>query len=176
MPLILLAIFIVVPLAEIYTFIKVGELIGPWWTIAIVILTALAGTTLLRLQGLAALNRANDAMRSGRLPVSSVIDGVGLLLAGALLLTPGILTDIVGFFLFVPPFRHGLARLIFNRIKASSRVEVHMAGFESHHRRSAHPQNHASGPIIEGEAIEIDPDTADQPPGKDHPKTSPWKK
>ncbi len=181
MPL-LLILFIAVPLAEIYTFIKVGELIGAGWTIAIVILTAIAGTALLRLQGLATLERANEALRKGQLPIESVIDGVGLLIAGALLLTPGILTDIAGFALFIPPVRHGLARLIFNRIKQSSRVEVHFSGFSPRntppHQRpdgggNAAPQ---SGPIIEGEAVEIDPAPPKQPDRRVSAQDSPWRR
>ena len=102
MPLILFLIFVVIPLAEIAVFIVIGGIIGIPATIALVIITALIGTVLLRMQGLSVLQRAQTAVQEGRIPVDSVIDGVCLLIAGAFLLTPGIITDTIGFLLFIP--------------------------------------------------------------------------
>ena len=96
------------PLIEIAVFIEVGGWIGLWPTIAIVILTAMIGTALLRAQGIATLNRARQQMDRGALPARELFDGLCLLFAGALLLTPGFVTDAVGFLLFVPPVRDSI--------------------------------------------------------------------
>ncbi len=188
MPLLFLLIFIVVPLAEIAVFIKVGAWIGLWPTIATVILTAIAGTALLRYQGTSAMNKASAALAAGRLPVESVIDGVSLLLAGAFLLTPGLITDGFGFLLFIPAFRHHLARWLFARLQKSSRVHVHMTGHmggmgdmgEDPATSDMHARG--AGPIIEGEIIppHTEPAQDEQAtPGtrpRPGPRTSPWKR
>ena len=123
---ILLLIFIIVPLAEIAVFIKVGEAIGLGPTIAIVIITAIVGTALLRSQGFAALARAQNTLAEGRIPVNSVIDAVSLLTAGAFLLTPGMITDTLGFLLFSPAFRHGLTKLIMKKMASSANIDVNI--------------------------------------------------
>jgi UPF0716 protein FxsA len=105
MAVILLFVFIAVPIAEIATFIQVGEKFGLWPTLTIVILTALVGTALLRYQGLRALGRVQESLERGEVPVGEVFTGLCLLIAGALLLTPGFLTDALGFALFVPSIR-----------------------------------------------------------------------
>jgi UPF0716 protein FxsA len=108
MPLLLLIVFVAVPILEIAVFIQVGGLIGLWPTLAIVILTAVVGTWQLRLQGLATLARAQRQLDSGQLPTSELFDGACLLLGGALLLTPGFVTDTLGLLLFLPPLRDAL--------------------------------------------------------------------
>jgi len=102
----LFALFIGVPILEISVFISVGEEIGLGWTLAIVILTAVIGTWMLKRQGLKTLFRLQDQLDQGQLPLREVFDGFCLLLAGAFLLTPGFVTDGVGFLLFLPPFRN----------------------------------------------------------------------
>ena len=89
MGLILFALFIFIPLIEIAGFIQIGGLIGLWPTIAIVILTAIAGSMLLRYQGIAVFLRAQAEMSEGKIPIGSAIDGFWLAIAGAFLLTPG---------------------------------------------------------------------------------------
>ena len=105
MALVLLAAFIAVPVIEIALFIEIGGWIGLWPTIGVVIMTAFAGTTLLRLQGLAVLQRVQERAALNAIPVEEVLTGLCLLVAGVLLLTPGFFTDALGFLLFVPPFR-----------------------------------------------------------------------
>jgi UPF0716 protein FxsA len=105
MGLILLAAFIAVPLVEIGVFIQVGGWIGLWPTLAIVVITAVGGTALLRAQGLAVMNRARSQMDRGVMPARELFDGFCLVFAGALLLTPGFVTDAVGLLLFVQPVR-----------------------------------------------------------------------
>jgi UPF0716 protein FxsA len=101
----LVLIFIVVPLAELYVIIQVGQAIGLVPTLALLLADALLGSILLRHQGRAAWIRFNRALAEGRLPHKEVFDGVLIILGGALLLTPGFLTDIVGLILLIPPTR-----------------------------------------------------------------------
>lgn len=111
MGLIILILLVGVPILEISVFIRVGEEIGLFNTIAIVILTAIAGTALLRWQGLSVLSRAQESLRENRFPMEEVFDGLCLVFAGALLLTPGFVTDGVGFLLFLPPVRSRLKNI-----------------------------------------------------------------
>jgi len=169
MPLLLLALFISVPLAEIAVFIMVGKAIGMIPTILSVIITAFIGTFLLRRQGLSAFARTQTALAEGRLPVESVIDGMCLLVAGAFLLTPGILTDTIGFLLFVPPLRRWLAKTVFHRVTRN--MDVHVAG--SRRQGKTGPQDDAHGPVIDGEYERVEPDRGAVPPPE--PQNSPWR-
>jgi len=124
MALILFLLFLLTPIIEIAIFIKVGSLFGLWPTLAIVIITAVLGAALWRAQGLSTLARAQDALNRGELPLREVTDGAFLLVAGALLLTPGFFTDTVGFLLLVPPFRHWLAGMIYRHLRANMDIHV----------------------------------------------------
>ena len=101
----LLALFIIVPLIELALFMRIGSVIGLPATIATIILTAMLGASLTRFQGLKTLQRYLEAIAAGRLPHEEVMDGLMILVAAALLLTPGFLTDAIGFLLLVPPVR-----------------------------------------------------------------------
>jgi UPF0716 protein FxsA len=101
----LVILFIVVPLAELYVIIKVGEAIGVLPTIALLLLDSILGAALLRHQGRAAWNRFNLALAENRVPARETFDGAMVILGGALLLTPGFITDIFGLALLVPPSR-----------------------------------------------------------------------
>ena len=145
MALILLVAFIVTPIVEIAVFIEVGGVIGLWSTLAIVIATAAAGTWLLRLQGLSTLRRAQDSMARNELPLHEVFDGLCLLVAGLLLLTPGFVTDAIGLALFVPPFRRALRSALHRWLVRSGRIDV---VFDDHGPRDPDGRQ---GPVIEGE-------------------------
>lgn len=103
-------IFIGVPILEIALFIQAGDIFGLWPTLAAIVATAIIGGALIRAQGLATIDRARRSVDQGQAPVHEVFTGICLLLAGALLMTPGFLTDSVGFLLLVPPFRHVLGK------------------------------------------------------------------
>ena len=103
--LLLLVIFVVVPLAELYVLIQVGQAIGALPTIGLLLLDSVLGTLLMRTQGAAAWRRFNEALAAGRLPHREVADGFLVILGGALLLAPGFLTDIFGVLLLLPPTR-----------------------------------------------------------------------
>jgi UPF0716 protein FxsA len=118
--LLLVVLFILVPIAELYVIIKVGEAIGVVPTLALLIADALLGAVLLRQQGRAAWIRFNRALAEGRLPHREVFDGVLIIMGGALLLTPGFITDVIGLILLLPPTRAGMrafaARMVRRRM------------------------------------------------------------
>ncbi|MYF07937.1 MAG: FxsA family protein [Rhodospirillaceae bacterium] len=149
---ILLALLIGVPLIEIYLFVELGGLIGTWPTIGLVVLTAVAGSIMLRAQGRRVLARAQEKMRRGEPPVADLLDGIGLLLAGALLLTPGFLTDGVGFALLLPAARRWLAAQLWAWMQA--RGSVHVAGFGP-----GHGGDFSRDTVIDGEFETVEPDS-----------------
>jgi UPF0716 protein FxsA len=111
----LLLLFLAIPLLEVMLLIRVGGIIGALPTVALVVLTAVIGVALLRRQGLATLQRVQQSVDAGRLPALEMVEGVGLLLAGAFLLTPGFVTDALGFALLVPALRRLLAAWVLRR-------------------------------------------------------------
>lgn len=105
-------LFLIVPILEIAVFILVGQQIGLGWTLLLILLTAIAGTFLLRQQGFGVLNRIRDDVNAGRMPAAAMADGVLILVAGILLVTPGFVTDALGLLLFLPPFRAWIWRVV----------------------------------------------------------------
>src|SRR5436190_9330412 len=105
MALLLVLLFIVLPVAEIYVIIKVGEAIGVLPTIGLLILDGFLGAALLRHQGRAAWRRFNEALAAGRIPAREVFDGAMVIVGGAFLLAPGFITDVIGLLLLIPPSR-----------------------------------------------------------------------
>ena len=112
----LFLLFLAVPLIEIALFIQVGGAIGLWPTLAIVILTAILGTALVRSQGLAVLNQLRGSFEELRDPTEPLAHGAMILFSGALLLTPGFFTDAVGFALLVPGIRAAVFKFLRSRI------------------------------------------------------------
>ncbi|HKN40664.1 MAG TPA: FxsA family protein [Acidimicrobiia bacterium] len=104
----LFAIFIGVPFAEIYVLLQVGHVIGILNTLALLILVSMVGAWLAKREGLGVLRRMQDSVNAGRVPGAELIDGFLVLLAAALMITPGFLTDIVGILLLLPPVRAGV--------------------------------------------------------------------
>ncbi len=102
-------LFITVPLVEIYILIQVGNWVGAVPTLSLIVLTAIIGAFLLRLQGLQTLARVQTKLQHGELPATDMVEGLILLISGALLLTPGFFTDCIGFICLVPQFRTYIA-------------------------------------------------------------------
>src|SRR5919197_1258438 len=122
MPLaLLLALFITVPLAELYVILQVGDWIGAVWTILLLAADSVLGAALLRSQGRAVWRRFNEALATGRMPHREVQDGVLVIFGGAFLITPGFITDVVGVILLIPPTRPLVRRLAMRAI--TRRVE-----------------------------------------------------
>lgn len=127
----LLLLFILVPAIELVLLIELGARIGTLPTIALIVLTGVVGSSLARWQGLEVLRRVQHSLQTGELPASALGDGLFILLASALLVTPGVLTDIVGFGLLVPPVRAALKGWLWNRFRGSIRagnLHVQMGG------------------------------------------------
>jgi UPF0716 protein FxsA len=180
MKLLFLSLFLLVPLAEILLLIEIGKAVGILPTVALVLTTALIGVTLLRRQGLSVLAEAQAALDRGEMPVRSVADGACLLVAGAFLLTPGLITDSAGFLLLVPGFRRWLSATLMKRLLASGNLGVHTTGPFAR-PPGQHPASGDANPgqgrgnIIEAEYHEVSPD---EPPPRDGPDSasSPWKR
>ena len=115
----LFLLFIVMPILEMFILIQVGSVIGAWYTIGLVLFTAVVGFNLLKRQGMSTLMRAQQKAQAGALPVSEIGEGLLLAVAGALLLTPGFVTDTVGFALLSPSVRSSLAEVIAQRLVVS---------------------------------------------------------
>jgi UPF0716 protein FxsA len=153
LPLVLL--FIAVPIAELAVIIQVGQAIGVWWTIALLIADSLLGSWLMRHQGRVVWRRFNDTVQAGRVPAREVLDGTLVIFGGALLLAPGFITDILGLALLVPPTR-ALVRAILSR-RLTHRMVVSATrprGSEAHD--------------VEGTAIDIDVEPL-EPPRREAP-------
>lgn len=162
-PFLLLAI----PLAEIATFILVGNQIGVLATLGLILFTAILGSILLRIQGFGILQRINTEARAGRVPSRDLIHGVMILLAGVLLLTPGFVTDTMGFLLFIPQVRDFGWRFLKDRVTV---VAAGMArgGPSASGTRSGDGQNAQSygrEPVIELDEEDFQ---------RDPPADSPW--
>ena len=122
MPFVLLSLLILVPLIEIGVFIELGGIIGLWPTLAVIVLSAIGGSALIRHQGLAILGQAQHSFAAGRLPIREIFDGVCLLLAGAFLLTPGFVTDAFGALLLIPPFRNLIRTVVLTHFLERKKV------------------------------------------------------
>ena len=117
MPLLaLVALFIALPLAELYVILKVGDAIGAIWTILLLAADSVLGSVLLRAQGRSVWRRFNAALAEGKMPHREVIDGVLVIFGGAFLITPGFITDIVGLFLLLPPTRSLIRTAVARRL------------------------------------------------------------
>ena len=153
----LLLLFIVVPVAELYVIVEVlAEAIGPVPTILLLILDSILGTVLLRWQGRVAWRRFLEAVQSGQVPHAEILDGALIILGGALLITPGFITDAVGLALLLPPSRalarRGLARTLRRRA---------VIGFEEAvPRDGARPRRGARPYDVEGTATDAPEDVA----------------
>lgn len=142
----LLLLFFTVPLVEIYVLLEVGGIIGVLPTIAMVVLTAVIGAGLIRSQGIATLGRVQQELDRGELPAVGIIEAALLLVAGALLLTPGFVTDTIGFLILVPPLRRWAIQSFLAR-----RVVVAGAATDSGHS-PGRPHGRPGGPrVIDGE-------------------------
>lgn len=130
--------FLIIPFVEIYLLLQIGGIVGVFPTIALVVLTAIIGAGLLRQQGLATWQRFQDNLAKGTLPAYEMVEGPILLVGGALLLTPGFFTDIIGFACLIPPMRKKIAQYIIEK-------RLVQAGMPPHQQPKTQPD------VIEGE-------------------------
>ena len=134
--------FLVIPLIEIAILIEIGKVFGAAYTIILVIGTAALGAALLRQQGLSTIAKVQMSMDQGNLPATELIEGLMLLVAGALLLTPGFFTDVFGFLVLIPALRHRIAQTFLANF-IQSQIDIRHT-------------NTDNGNIIEGEHWESD--------------------
>src|SRR5919198_621124 len=113
----LVAMFILLPLAELYVILRVGDAIGVPWTILLLAADSVLGSMLLRSQGRAVWRRFNEALATGRMPHREVQDGVLVIFGGAFLITPGFITDVVGLLMLLPPTRAVIRRLAMRSLR-----------------------------------------------------------
>jgi UPF0716 protein FxsA len=147
MPLLLVVLFIVVPIVELFVIIQVGEAIGVLPTIALLIADSVLGSMLMRSQGRTAWWRFNAALAEGRIPHREVLDGALVIFGGALLLTPGFITDVFGAVFLLPPTRALLRRLLVRRFALRMVSSVTM------------PRRTGRDGDIEGTAVDVEPDS-----------------
>ncbi len=127
----LLLLFLGVPLLELIVLIKLGQFAGFWTTLAIVILAGIVGAALARWQGLRVLMRIQDELRAGRIPAAEMLDGLLILIAGVMLLTPGFLSDVFGLLLLLPWVRYFVKnwlRMKLMRMVQSGRTHIFIRG------------------------------------------------
>lgn len=148
----LLALFIIVPIIEIALFIQVGGSIGLWPTLAIVIVTAMAGTYLVKRQGLAELARIQNSLNTLDNPTRPLAHGAMILASGLLLLTPGFFTDAVGFLLLVPGIRDKVMQAVQSRIN----VQSFTVGQQPGGPRPTHGTPPADD-VVDAEYVEVTP-------------------
>jgi len=140
----LIAAFVVVPLAEIFVLIQVGQVIGPWWTIGLLILDSIIGSWLIRREGGRAWSALRQAIEGGRMPARELADAGLILVGGTLMLSPGFVTDAVGILLILPVTRP-FARRLLTRV-----VERRLLSGPGNGRRPGPP---AGGPVVQGDVV-----------------------
>lgn len=126
----LLLLFIIVPAVELLLLIQMGSWIGTLPTVALIVVTGIVGAYLARQQGLQVLRRLQQEVQSGQMPGGTLLDGVMILIAGAVLMTPGVLTDVLGFLFLIPPTRKFFRQLIWARVQRMiERGQIQVRGF-----------------------------------------------
>ncbi len=126
-------LFVIVPLVELALLIQMGQLVGFWPTITLVVFTGVTGAWLARMEGLRTLWKLREDLENGRVPGQAIMDGMAILAGGALLLTPGVLTDLVGFGLLLPGSRRAIQRRIMARLERRIQegvIQVAVSGAE----------------------------------------------
>jgi UPF0716 protein FxsA len=151
-------LFIALPLIELAILIKTGQLIGFWATMGIVVGTGLLGVHILMRQGWAIMRRMQEAVAKGQPPVAPVVDGAFLVIAGALLVTPGLISDVVAILLLMPTLRHLVARwLVYAMVRrAKVRLAVVDTRPDGQRERTRPSTGEGQGPVIEGEFQRMD--------------------
>ncbi|HET9421475.1 MAG TPA: FxsA family protein [Nocardioides sp.] len=146
----LLVVFVVVPIVEIYVLIQVGQVIGPWWTILLLIADSILGTWLIRREGGRAWRALRTALDSGRMPAKELADGALILVGGTLMLSPGFVTDAFGILLILPVTRPLFRRLLTGIV--SRRLVVLSTGPGP--GQTTRPGPRSQGTVVQGEVVD----------------------
>ena len=140
---VLFIVFIVVPLVEIYVLIQVGQVIGAWWTILLLVLDSLLGTWLIKREGARAWLALRTALETGRMPARELADGALILVGGTLMLSPGFVTDALGIVLILPLTRP-IARRLLTRVVSRRLLAVN----------TNRPGPGSGGSVVRGEVVD----------------------
>ena len=152
--LVLLTLFVVVPLVEIYVIIQVGQAIGAWWTILLLVVDSILGTWLIRHEGSRAWEALRVALDSGRMPARELADGALILIGGTLMLAPGFVTDGFGILMILPVTRP-LFRMVLTGLVASRLVVLGAGNLPGADPGTARrPGPGPDGPVIRGEVVD----------------------
>ncbi len=157
----LVVAFVVVPLVEIWAILQVGQLVGPWWTIALLVLDSMLGAWLIKREGGRAWKALRDALQGGRMPAREIADGALILIAGTLMLSPGFVLDLVGLLLLLPITRPVARRLLTTAVERRLVVGPGFgAGFGPFGGGSFGPGNGRrpgagpEGPVVRGDVVD----------------------
>lgn len=162
----LLLLFVIIPLFEIFLLIRIGSQIGALNTIVWLVLAGIMGIALVRMQGALTLTQARESMARGEPPAEALGNGVLLALAGILLIIPGIASDLMGFLLLIPPLRRLLLKRWAGRVHA--RTYYHGRVYEG--EVVSESQRTSSGRVLEGEVLDVKPAENKRGPDNGNPK------
>jgi UPF0716 protein FxsA len=149
----LFVLFIGVPLLEIYVLIQVGQVIGPWWTILLLVLDSILGTWLIKREGSRAWQALRQALETGRMPGKELADGALILVGGTLMLSPGFVTDLLGILLILPVTRPAARRVLSAVIGRRLLAGTFLANAR-HPGSGAPSKGSRGGPVVRGEVVD----------------------
>lgn len=156
-PVLVLA-FVVVPLVEIWAILQVGQLVGPWWTIALLVLDSMVGAWLIKREGGRAWKALRDALQGGRMPAKEIADGALILIAGTLMLSPGFVLDLVGLLLLLPVTRpvarRILTRFVERRLVFGPTFGAAGLGGAFGAGNNRRPGDGPEGPVVRGDVVD----------------------
>ncbi len=150
---VLAVLFIGIPVLEIYLIVQLGQVVGPWWTILILVADGVLGSWLVRHEGGRAWKALQEALGSGRMPAKELADGALILVGGTLLVTPGFVSDVVGLFCILP-FTRPLARHVLARVIGRRLSVVQVGPAMTRPRPGPRPEH---GDVVTGEVVDDDP-------------------
>ena len=155
---VLVAVFVLVPLVEIWAILQVGQLVGPWWTIALLVLDSVVGAWLIRREGARAWQALRQALQVGRMPARELADAALILVGGTLMLSPGFVLDVAGILLILP-FTRPIARRLLTSVVERRLVVVPASGGAFFGRgfgpgNADRPGPGPEGPIVRGDVVD----------------------
>jgi UPF0716 protein FxsA len=150
---VLVVAFVVIPLVEIWAILQVGQLVGPWWTIALLVLDSMVGAWLIKREGGRAWQALRQALQGGRMPARELADGALILIGGTLMLSPGFVLDIAGILLILP-FTRPVARRLLTSVVERRLVAVPPVGTPFGPGNAHRPGPGPEGPVVRGDVVD----------------------